>query len=42
MDSNNENFNLFEIPKDEIKTINKLKNMLRGTYVYDLYKKSLN
>ena len=42
MDSNNQNFNLFEIPKDEIKTINKLKNMLRGTYVYDLYKKSLN
>ena len=41
MDCIKENFQIFEIPEDEINNINKMKNMLRGTYVYDLYKNSL-
>jgi hypothetical protein len=41
MDCIKENFQIFEIPEDEIKNINKMKNMLRGTYVYDLYNNSI-
>ena len=37
MDTVEKTHNLFEIPKCEIENINSMKNMFRGTYIYDLY-----
>jgi hypothetical protein len=37
MDTVEKTHNLFEIPKSEIENINSMKNMFRGTYIYDLY-----
>ena len=37
MDCINKDHKIFEIPNDEIDNINNLKNMMRGTYVYDIY-----
>jgi hypothetical protein len=41
MDCVNKDHKLFEIPNDEIDNINEMKNMMRGTYVYDLYMNSI-
>lgn len=40
MDCVEKEYKLFDIPEEEITNINSIKNMLRGTYIYDLYKKS--
>jgi len=42
MDCVNKTHSLFEIPKDEIVNINSMKNMFRGTYIYDLYQNEKN
>ncbi len=39
MDCQKESYDLFDIPKNEINEINGMKNMFRGTYIYDLYEK---
>ena len=41
MDCINKDHKLFEIPNDEIDNINQMKNMMRGTYIYDLYINSI-
>ena len=42
MDRINKNYNLYEMPEDEIDTINSMNNMYRGTYIYDLYENHKN
>ena len=42
MDTVEKTHNLFEIPKSEIENINSMKNMFRGTYIYDLYENEKN
>lgn len=39
MDCQKESYDLFDIPQNEISEINSMKNMFRGTYIYDLYEK---
>lgn len=41
VNSINQTGKLYSIPCSELKTINKLPSVTRGTYIYDLYKKTL-
>lgn len=38
MDRNHEECKLFNIPQNELKNINKITHLAKGTYIYDLYK----
>ena len=40
VDYENKSNDIFNIPKNEINNINKVHNIAKGCYIYDLYKKS--
>ena len=42
LDRNNKSCNIFKIPENEVENINSIHNMAKGTYIYDLFKQTLN
>lgn len=38
LDTVNENCSTFELPKDQIENINKIHDISKGTYIFDLFK----
>ena len=42
MDVHQQSSNLYQIPKDHIENVNKTYSLIRGTYIYNLYKQQKN